>query len=459
MILIDYDEEEIMKQGILRFVMVVAIILGIFGTPVYASAHLLAKYGFISGTGSRGMMPDHIFTVEQFGVVLNKINRLELVDEGSELSFFFDVSEISEWARPYLNTCVLNGFFLSYDPGTISSKSGVSGSLLAKEMLFSMGYEDITREEIEGMLDDFDLSIEDKILTRKEAFDYIWKFLTKPICRDGGYLIEKSGLVTVEQLIEDGGEIDDIVPYDVASTFIDAENHALKPEVSIMHGGGSIHGFVYPNTVEAIRAHYMRGKRRFEVDFLKTRDGSYVGLHHWNLLNTSLFEEREGQLNYDGVPLTKRAFKNLDFSQNMQYLDFDILSALIDEYADIVIITDTKDDNVRLLWYIAEHYPSLMENIIPQVYNRDEYLKAQRLGFQKIIYTLYRSKDTPKEVLDFVDQSHPYAITIPYSRFKDRRWRRLLKKDTYVFVHTINSLRQSELMFRLGVDGIYTDDL
>lgn len=455
----DHDEEEVMKHSIFRFVMVVAVILGLFGTPSYASASFLAEYGFIDKADKQGEIPDAVFTVEEFGTLLAKINRLAPAEGEDELSFFSDVSEISKWARPYLNACVLNGFFLSYDPGTISPKSGVSGALLVTEMFLSLGYDNLSREEAERMLEDFDLSIGNDVLTRKEAFHYIWKFLTKPICRDGGYLIEKSGMVDMKKLIEEGGVIDDIIPYEVAASYVDSEHQSLKPELTIMHGGGRIHGFMYPNTAEAVLSHYERGKRVFEVDFLKTRDGSYIGLHHWSLLNSPLFEEKEGRLNYNGVPLTKKAFTQLGLSRNMTYIDFDVLSDLIGRHKDIVIITDTKDDNSRLLRYIAQFYPSLMENIIPQVYNRDEYREAQTYGFQKIIYTLYRSQDTPRDVLDFIDESHPYAITIPYERLNERRWRRLLKKDTNIFVHTLNSLRQSELLFRMGVDGIYTDDL
>lgn len=46
---------------------------------------------------------------------------------------------------------------------------------------------------MEDKLRELGIPIENKELTRGEAFDYIWKAITKPICTDGGVLGVKLG--------------------------------------------------------------------------------------------------------------------------------------------------------------------------------------------------------------------------------------------------------------------------
>ena len=49
-----------------------------------------------------------------------------------------------------------------------------------------------------------------------------------------------------------------------------------------MHAGGQINGQPMTNTISTIDENYNRGKRYFEIDFSKTKDEHYFGLHDWD---------------------------------------------------------------------------------------------------------------------------------------------------------------------------------
>lgn len=446
------------KNKLYYFIWVFILFFCSVGNQVsFASPRKLSDYHLINGINQEGDLDlNSFFTVEQLAVLLVKINQLDFPENSENaLSYFSDTTKISGWAKPFLSACVLNHFF-DAEPGETDAKGTVGGKLLSGVMLKSLGYKNLTEYQTESLLRLYDIQLEDKAILRKDAFDYIWNVITKPICYDGGTLVEKKGIVHPNEM----PRISNRESFYGNGFSYTAESTPLLPHMTIMHAGGRIHGFTYANTVDAILHHYRRGKKLFEIDFLRTSDGVYWGLHDWKRIHSPLFEQEEEEgRKYTNFPLDSQTLKNIKFSHGMCHIDLDVLRDLIREYPDIVIITDVKDDNMDFLRFVLSDYPDLVQNMIPQVYSRREYEEAESLGFQNIIYTLYRSKDTPSELLDFLKHAKPHAITVPWERFLNPGWRALLEEDVKIYTHTVNSLGHWEWLFSMGVDGVFTDDL
>ena len=64
----------------------------------------------------------------------------------------------------------------------------------------------------------------------------------------------------------------------------------------------------------------------------------------------------------------------------------DVIKYMDSEFTDMYLITDTKNDNRKLLDLIKNKYSYMQKRIIPQVYSQDEYMYAKELGFDNIIY-------------------------------------------------------------------------
>ncbi len=231
-----------------------------------------------------------------------------------------------------------------------------------------------------------------------------------------------------------------------------------KQKSIIAHAGGSLYvdnnRYTYSNSYKAIKNSYEKGTRLCEIDFLKTVDDYQVAFHSWDGFLTKFFGvESRDDYKHD-------EFMGFNMIGDAGQLDLSkIISLMNSEFPELLLVTDTKDDNMTLLTEIKEKYPEMMIRIIPQVYNQDEYKKAKEMGFENIIYTLYESPDTDEEVAEFCKVNQVFAITMPSARATEEFVASLKALNVYVYCHTIDSIDDFNYLKNKMVDGIYTNDL
>ena len=236
---------------------------------------------------------------------------------------------------------------------------------------------------------------------------------------------------------------------------IKKESLSLLQKSLIAHGGGALSGDTYLNCYDAIKYYYEKGIRLFELDVEYTSDGMPVMLHSWDGFQWKyLGLDRNSVCKYD-------EFKNAKMKNNYTQHDLESLSNyMITEFQEMYWITDTKADNKKLLSNLATNYPYLVDRVIPQVYNQNEYFYAKNLGFKNIIYTLYMSEDTDEQILDFCKHNDIFAITMPLQRVLDSELsQKLSELGVYVYTHTVNDDETYKTVLLKGVKGIYTDSL
>lgn len=249
-----------------------------------------------------------------------------------------------------------------------------------------------------------------------------------------------------------------IIPDIVYNTSFTPANLSENQKTIIAHAGGSLYisgdRYTYTNSYKAIKDSYEKGTRLCEIDFLKTIDGYQVAFHSWDGFLTKFFnvESREDY--------THEEFMNFNMIGDSGQLDLEkIINLMNTEFTELILVTDTKDDNITLLNEIKEKYEIMMPRIIPQVYNQDEFKKAKELGFENIIYTLYESPDTDEEVVEFCKTNTVFAITMPIARASEEFVSSLKEIGIYVYTHTVDSIEDFEYLKSKKVDGIYTNDL
>jgi glycerophosphoryl diester phosphodiesterase len=81
------------------------------------------------------------------------------------------------------------------------------------------------------------------------------------------------------------------------------------------------------------------------------------------------------------------------------------------------------------------------------------------MGYEQIIWTLYRYGGNTVDVLKNVMQMSLFAVTMPTDRAQAGLARELDQLFIPSYVHTINSLKDADRYFELGIDGLYTDVL
>lgn len=234
----------------------------------------------------------------------------------------------------------------------------------------------------------------------------------------------------------------------------------------IAHAMGGINGHTYTNAFEAFVANYAQGTRVFEVDLLLSADDQLVGRHEWSGNMSKLL----GQLdvlpaNKQGGVLDYKEFMDSPILNIYSPIDVEKLLDLMQHYPDAYIVTDTKEikpelinKQFTLLVEAAQlRDPSILDRVVPQIYNQsmlDEINKVY--SFPELLYTLYQSKDTDEQVIEFVNKTG-VDITMPVGRATKSFVKKLKKAGARVYVHTVNEEAEIRELARMGVDGFYTD--
>ncbi len=208
----------------------------------------------------------------------------------------------------------------------------------------------------------------------------------------------------------------------------------------IIHAGGQINAggqmLSYTNSLEALKNCYDNSNKFCEIDLMEDDDGSIICAH-----------DKETASQFEGV---------------LTLMSMDDLAGFMREHRDLCIVTDVKSDNVGVCRTISETYPDLRDNLIIQIYHKDEYEPVRGLGFSRIIYTLYNEGEDalePEALGEFVSASGLTGVTF-WETFPDERteaFETLKSLHVPLFVHTINDRDEMKRFIGMGITGIYTD--
>lgn len=248
----------------------------------------------------------------------------------------------------------------------------------------------------------------------------------------------------------------------------DSNNNFMDYKV-ISHAMGGIRDQAYTNSYEAFIANYEKGNRVFEVDLLLTEDGKLVARHEWTQYMTELLQQ-QGELPADrqSSRLNYSEFKQSKILGSYDPLDWSDILDLMEDYPDIYIVTDTKEqepeDMKRELKMLVDgakdRNPALLERVVPQIYDQPMLQMVNNIyEFPSVIYTLYATKDTDQEVIDFVTGHSIEAVTIPEQRATRTFISKLKKAGIVTYVNTINDTTDINKFQKMGVNGFYTDFL
>lgn len=234
----------------------------------------------------------------------------------------------------------------------------------------------------------------------------------------------------------------------------------------VAHANGAINGQRFTNSREAFLANYRAGFRVFEMDLNLTSDGHLVAVHDWSPTTLRSLGLPVGPKTR--LPLTQRAFARMKIHRSLTPLTLQDALRLLMSHRDAWLVTDTKIASgpelatgfKDLVQTAKRTDPKLLDRIIPQVYNQDMYWTIRAIHpFRSWIYTLYMSKDSEDQILDFTQRTGIRAVTMPAQRANQRFLFRLRKQGVFTYTHTVNSAEKQRKQEDLGVHGLYTDIL
>ncbi|QHI72785.1 glycerophosphodiester phosphodiesterase family protein [Aminipila terrae] len=235
---------------------------------------------------------------------------------------------------------------------------------------------------------------------------------------------------------------------------LDKENHPRIYEKMIAHGGGTVDGFDTSSSVDAVMQAINNGFKVIELDMEFSSDNKIIMLHDWDRTVTTYLGRK-----FDNK-LTLNQFSNQLICGRFQALTFDKLTKILDQYPQVRIVTDTKEDNIKLLTAISEKYPDYVNRMIPQIYDYSQFQAVSSLGYKDIIFTLYmQDKIDYSKLLDFVKKNNIYAVTIGKDYWVKGLPEKLSKDGIIVYTHPVDTVEEAREQFVKGAYGIYSSVL
>ncbi len=232
----------------------------------------------------------------------------------------------------------------------------------------------------------------------------------------------------------------------------------VKKEKTVIHACGSISSngidYSYTNSKEALENCYQQGNRIVEIDFMKSKDEKLVCAHNSNHENWA-----HGIDAYE--PLTEDEFLDYKFMEKFSTMGITWLAEYMRDHEDLYVVTDIKGGNYQACKYIADNYSDLKDRFIIQIFHISQYQDIRDLGFDYIIFTLYRTNEDECEP-DVLQENvrHNDLIGLTF-------WESWTKKESFfegvrltgvpLFVHTVNEIEDMKGDIEKGL-LVYTDN-
>ena len=221
----------------------------------------------------------------------------------------------------------------------------------------------------------------------------------------------------------------------------------------------------YSNSKDALELHYSNGQRIFEVDFCLTADDRMVARHDWG-------KGWQDGIDEEHIP-TERIFLSKPIYGKYTPLSLEDVILIMQQYPDIYIVTDTKDEQsdlarkeINVIVQTAKEMQAedVLNRFVVQIYSPAMYDAIKDLyHFPNYIFTLYMVwTNDESEFTDycrFCRVNGIKTITMWEYRLRDNPHLAEIANEygLEIFVHTVNDQVTAEEAEKLGASGIYTD--
>lgn len=218
----------------------------------------------------------------------------------------------------------------------------------------------------------------------------------------------------------------------------------------VAHAGGNYQGMRRTNSFEALEASAPYHDL-IELDFSWTADGHLVCLHDW----------KKGFIKNEGQPLTLAEFEvRNEANPAFNSCTLGTLTEWMRIHDGFKIVMDVKGDVVDAYSFLSETYPDLQNRFVPQIYQPEDYKTVRELGYEDIIWTLYRYDGSIQKALSWLKHMDLLGLSIEMD-WVELGMAREAREQTGVlsWVSTINTIEEYDALVQAGVAEIYSDYL
>ena len=275
------------------------------------------------------------------------------------------------------------------------------------------------------------------------------------------FLVKFSSFLTGEELdIMPRREKDHIMRWGVmvcASTFFAIEGYnyleapVVNPPLVISHRGVS-NGNGVQNTIQSLEKTSQLKPDLIEMDIQETKDGQFVMMHDANLRGLA-------GINKTPQDLTLEELQEIDIHEN----GYETKISSFDDYLNranelhqklLIEIKTSHKDSPQMMDHFLEKYAAKIK-----VYGH----QMQSLDYHVVEKVTQYDKDIPIYFIlpynSVFPRTNATGYTMEYSTLDEYFVTKLWNTEQKLYVWTINSSESFDKSFRLGVNGMITDNL
>ena len=215
----------------------------------------------------------------------------------------------------------------------------------------------------------------------------------------------------------------------------------------IAHAAGGINFDTYTNSIEALEKSIDNGYRLIEIDLMETSDNFFIGGHHdWPSFKKKL-TNYEYQNNDKAMTLDE--VKNSKVYNKYRPLTIDYINEIFSKNKNLFLVTD-KSNNFKK---IISDFTFDKNRIIVEIFGRENYFLSIKEGIANPMFSATISD------YDFILANNIKLIAIPsHDLIKNKnKYKKLLKKNVFIFVYTSNNKKFIQEHIDVNVSGFYTD--
>jgi glycerophosphoryl diester phosphodiesterase len=224
-------------------------------------------------------------------------------------------------------------------------------------------------------------------------------------------------------------------------------NWRTDPNVFIAHSGGSIDGFTYTNSLEAVESSIRRGYKMIELDLQITTDGFLVAAHDW-----TTFKKRSG-LGPDAIsekPMSLAQFKSNSIDGRYTPLDEDMIRTVFLRHPELILVTDKIADFPRL----AKAFP-FQERVIVEVFSPQDVAAAKASGISNPMLSIGNLEASLPMILQLPVRH--VALSINSLRRCPGAAKRIVESGRKVFLFTTDDAALMARSVGSHVSAFYSD--
>lgn len=231
------------------------------------------------------------------------------------------------------------------------------------------------------------------------------------------------------------------------------------------HAGGSIDGYTYTNSLEAIEKAYSNGYKVIEVDLYMTSDEEVVCVHDWGTWNAITSEEES-----DRAP-TMKEFLEKNIYEKYTPISFEDLVLFMKENEDVYIYIDGKytDEGSVLLEYqkiveATDYDEEILGRLLICIYTKEMHDVIYKIyPFPNMIFASYMiwdgRADSLKPLCEWCKKANIGTIDM-WDYFYNEEIVKILKRyGINAAVFTVDDITVAQDFFEKGVKLITTNTI